>query len=329
MPAVTDSDLSKPVTAFMQPVQTTVRADHTVAQALAELRSRTIDAKAVYLYVVDAANRLVGVISTRAVLLAGPDDRIERLMQRHVVAVPATANLELAMELFAMHRLLALPVVHDDGRLLGQVDVQIYTDEVFDLADARRAADVFQLIGLGVQQLREGSSVRAFRARLPWLTCNLLGGIACALIAAVFDEVLAAVLVLAMFTPLVLTLSESISVQALTMSLQQLHGQAVDWRSVRRRLTREWRTALLLGATLGLIVAVVSLAWGPQRATPIVVGLSVLVAMLVAATLGTLVPVLLHAARLDPRLAAGPVVLTLTDMATMAVYLGLATWTLL
>lgn len=323
------TDLSKQIRQFTQPVSATLRMDHTVGQALASLRQKPPGNKAVYFYVVDAMDRLVGVVSTRALLLAGPDDRVERIMSTHVVSVPAEGTLGLAMEMFAMHRLLALPVVESDGRLVGQLDVQLYTDEVFDLAETRSAAAMFQLIGLHVEQLREGSAVLAFRARLPWLMCNLAGGVACAVIAAIFDHVLEAVLLLAMFIPLVLTLSESISIQAVTLGLQQLTGRGVNWRRMRQRLLREWKTATMLGATLGTTVGVIALAWGQGWQAPGVIALCILVSMLLAATLGTLVPVVLYAAKLDPRLAAGPVVLTLTDIVTMTTYLGTATSLLL
>ncbi len=329
MAHVTHHDLSRPLRDHVQPVDSTVRSDQVVGQAIASLRHQNIRTKAIYFYVIDPGDRLVGIVSSRALLLAGPDDRIDRIMNANVISVPASGTLQLAMEMFALHRLLALPVVEDDGRLVGQLDVQLYTDEVFDLAETRRAADVFQLIGLTVDQLREGSAWYAFRGRLPWLSCNLVGGLACAIIAAFFDDVLDDVLILAMFIPLVLTLSESISIQSVTMSLQQLQGKGVHWRRFRVRMLREWKTAALLGVTLGLAVGIIALAWRQGWQAPAVITVSICLSMIVAATLGTGIPALLHAARLDPRLAAGPVVLTFTDMATMSVYLGIATAVLL
>jgi magnesium transporter len=329
MPSVTQHDLERPLRQFMQTVDTTVRSDATTSQAIAALRHQNIRTKAIYFYVIDPADRLVGVVSTRALLLAGPDDRIDRIMNPNVLSVPSEGTLQLAMEMFAMHRLLALPVVDDNGRLIGQLDVQLYTDEVFDLAETRRAADMFQLIGLSVEQLREGSAVQSYRSRLPWLSCNLFGGIACAVIAAVFDDVLEQVIILAMFIPLVLALSESLSIQAVTMGLQQLQGKSVNWARIRIRLTREWKTAAMLGLTLGLTVGLLALAWRQGWQAPGVIAASILLSMIAAATLGTAIPATLHALRLDPRLAAGPVVLTLTDITTMTVYLGLATLTLL
>ena len=323
------ADLSQRVRVFTQPVGATLRHDHTVGQALASLRQKPPGNKAVYFYVVDASDRLVGVVSTRALILAGADDRVERITSTQVVSVPADATLALAMELFAMHRLLALPVVEADGRLAGQLDVQLYTDEVFDLAETRSSAAMFQLIGLHVEQLREGSTVLAFRARLPWLACNLVGGVACAIIAAAFGHVLETVLILAMFIPLVLTLSESISIQAVTLGLAQLHGERVNWLRIRVRLTREWKTAAMLGATLGATVGVIALAWGHGWQAPAVIAACILASMLIAATLGTAVPAMLHAMRLDPRLAAGPLVLALTDIAAMTTYLATATVMLL
>lgn len=329
MPAVQSHDLDRPISQFVTPVQTTVRADQTLHEALISLRSRRIDSKVVYFYVVDQSDRLVGVVSSRALLLGEPNVRIEHIMNPSVIGVPESASLSLAMEMFAIHRLLALPVVDDDNHLKGIIDVQLYAEEMFDLAETHRATDLFQLIGLSVQKLREGSPAAAFRLRIPWLSCNLFGGIACAVIAAIFDDVLAQVLVLAMFIPLVLTLSESISVQSVTLGLQYLHKPDVPWSIIRDGVVREWKVAAMLGLALGATVGIVALFWGQGFQPPAVIAISVVIAMVIAATLGTVIPAALHAMRLDPKLAAGPVVLMITDIATLTVYLGLATMLLL
>lgn len=323
--------LSQPVSRHVKPVETTIQADLTIADAIRSLRSRKIGQTVVYFYVVDGDNRLVGVVPTRTLLLEEPTRAIRDVMIGTVISINADMTLELALELFAMHRLLALPVVDADGRLLGVVDVQLYADETFDLAESRRRDDLFQLMGVSLEQARHAKAILGFRLRMPWLTANIAGGLICAAIGAAFDDVLAKVVVLSMFIPLVLTLSESISIQSMTMSLQFMHGRDVPWKQVRRRLNREWRTSLLLGIASAIMVSTVALLWvRGGSVTPVgVIGVSIAATMVFAAMEGALVPVLLHAARLDPRLASGPLVLVLADILALTTYLGLGTWWLL
>ena len=322
-----EQEISAPVRDFVTPVETVVRVDQTIADALQLLRTRRIEQKVVYFYAVDADNRLQGVVSTRALLLSGPASKVGDVMSTVVVSLPETTTLGDAMELFAMHQLLALPVVDGENRLIGTVDVGVYVEEVFEMAEWNRRADLFQLIGLSLARTK--SPWAAFRMRMPWLLCNIAGGIACAIIAAVFSNVLHNVLLLAMFIPLVLTLSESISMQSAMLSLQHLHTETTAWKRVLRRAAVEWQTAVGLGAASGILVALAAIFWPNGLHAAGVIGLSILASMVTAATVGTVVPVLLHKLRLDPKVAAGPVALSIADVTTTTLYLGLSTWWLL
>lgn len=322
-------DLDRPVREFLSPVETHLEMGWTVARALEELRRRSIASQLTYFYVVDEAGRLQGVLPTRKLLLAQPMTPLSELLSGRTVTLSQNATLGEAMEEFALHRLLALPVVDDEGKLLGLIDVQLYAEEAIDLAEANRMSDLYQLIGLSAQQLRRGRVLSAFRARMPWLVGNIFSGLCCAAIAAVFNLVLAKVLMLAMFIPLVLTLSESVAMQSMTLTLQYLHGAGSPMRRLRMRLFSEWQTALLLGACSAGVVALAALFWPDGAQASMVILLSIFVSMLVAATLGTVIPFSLHLRKLDPHVAAGPVVLMLADIVSTAFYLGLATWMLL
>ena len=146
-----------------------------MGEAVKELLNRKIERKIVYFYVVDDQGRLQGVLSARKLLLSQSDEPIEAVMDRPVVSIHASKPLSEALELFHAHRLLALPVVDDDGRLIGAVDVELYAEEAPDLADRRRAHDIFEMIGVSVEQ-RRASAVGGFNMRMPWLLCNVAGG---------------------------------------------------------------------------------------------------------------------------------------------------------
>lgn len=318
-------ELSKPVSKFIQPAWTSLRGRFTVHEAIEDLRGRKVDARAMYFYVVDDEDRLLGVISPRKLILSDGQAVLSDLMDRQVISMTEDTTLEEAMELFALYRLLAIPVTDGQGRLTGQVDVTLYAEEAMDLGEARRVADLFQLIGLSLQQVRQGRAWPAYRMRMPWLLCNIAGGVACAGIAAAFQAVLAQVIMIAMFIPLVLTLSESISMQSMTIGLHYLRAGTPNWKRLWGRATHEWRTALLLGATSAILVAVAATFWGQGGRPVLAIASAIMASMVISASLGTAIPALLHLLRLDPRVAAGPVVLMIADVTTMIVYLGLAT----
>ena len=323
------TDLDRPVRDFISPVETQLQIGWTVSRAIDDLRQRNIASQLTYFYVVDEQGRLAGVLPTRKLLLSPPQTPLVELLSGQAVSLPQTMTLAEAMEEFAIHRLLALPVVDDQGKLLGLIDVQLYAEEATDLAEANRLSDLYQLIGVSVQQLRHGRGLASFRARMPWLLGNILSGLACAAVAAIFHHVLGAVLLLAMFIPLVLTLSEAVSMQSMTLTLQYLHGVSSPMKRLRMRLISEWRTALLLSACSAVLVALAATFWPSGLRASSVILLSVFVSMVISATLGTIIPFSLHLRKLDPRVAAGPMVLMLSDVIATTFYLALATILLL
>jgi magnesium transporter len=322
------ASLDKPVTEHMRRDVLRLRSDQTVAEALESLRREPPAERIIYFYVVDAADRLVGVVPTRYLLLSPLDRPLRDVMVRKVVALPATATVRDACEFFALHRFLAFPVTDADGHVLGVVDVELYTGELGLLGDAEKRDDLFQALGVHAAGGTDASSVGAFRQRFPWLTCNMVGGIACALLASVFEAQLKKEVALALFIPVVLNLAESVSSQSVSLTLHRLRGQRASGRMLLRGLRGELTTGLLLGSACGAAVGAVALAWlgQPSVALSLIGGISGGVA--VSALLGLALPVALRMVHLDPKVAAGPIALAAADVLTLLLYLGLARWLL-
>jgi magnesium transporter len=323
-------DLWRKVGDFISPIQTTILINQTVREALERIRQLKLTKKIFYFYVIDQENHLKGVVSTRSLLLSSPEKKIHEIYEEHIISISADHSLQEAMQILTEHRLLAVPVVDFDGRLLGIIDIQLYLDEAVDVVQARRSStDLFQVMGLKLEE-RKGITVwQIYRSRMPWIFCNMIGGFACAIISRAFEVVLLKVIILAMFIPLVLTLSESISMQSMTYSLQLLHRPKISSRRVLYRVFTEWRMVLLLAITCGCIVGGVSLAWGQGWHPALSIGIGILFSVTISGTIGASIPLLLHMWKLDPKVAAGPVVLMFADVITTAIYLGLSTWWLL
>src|SRR5206468_4228678 len=123
-----------------------------------------------------------------------------------VIAIPQTATVLEACEFFTLHRLLAFPVVDGEKRMIGLVDVDLYTEELTDLDRREGNDELFQLIGVHVTTAQQGNPLMAFRQRFPWLLCNIAAGVAAALLAGLYEHELQKVVALALFIPVVLAL---------------------------------------------------------------------------------------------------------------------------
>jgi magnesium transporter len=317
---LTAAQLHEPIMPLVRPALVVLRPEQSIPQALEFIRGHASASSIHYFYVVDEDDRLAGVVAARRLLTAQPDQAVGDIMSGHVVAIPDWATVLIASEYFATRRLLAFPVVDNSGRLVGVVDVGLFTADVIDLAK-QTYDDIFQLIG--VHGTEQRSPWLAFRDRFPWLLCNIAGGLLAAVIASRFEHLLMEFVVLSLFIPIVLALGESVSMQALTLTLQGLTDGPVVWTRLVAALWKELKTATLLGVGCAAVVGIVVLVWRGQAQVAGSIFLAITFSMIIACLLGVSIPAILRAAKADPRIAAGPVVLAAADVVTLFFYFGL------
>lgn len=320
--------LADPVTKHMRPDPARVRSDLSVAQALDYIRAHEIGGRVVYFYVVDAADKLVGVIPTRRLLRAKLDAPVTDVMISPVTAVPCTATVLEACEFFTLHRLLAFPVVGPGGELIGLVDVDLYTEELEDLEQHQEGQDLFELVGVFLTEAEQRRTVLAARKRFPWLMCNVIGGMIAALIADAYADVSTLVLVTP-FIALVTGMAEGVAIQSVSLALQTMHGRRPTWGVIGRKVGREVLVGLLLGAFCGLIVGVVAYAWKGDGGAGLSLCLGITGGVAASAAVGIALPFLLRMVRRDPQVASGPIALAAADMVTLLLYFNLGRWLLL
>jgi magnesium transporter len=320
--------LNEPVTRYMRQDATLLRQEQTVGEALTWLREHPPAGRVIYFYVVDTGDRLRGVVPTRRLLLSPPETRLAEIMVGPVIALPAEATVLDACEFFTLHRLLAFPVVDHEKRVLGVVDVELYTQEMTDLDRREGNDDLFQLIGVHLTEAQQASPLVSFRQRFPWLLCNIAGGVLAAFLSGAYEPELQKVVALALFIPVVLALAESVSIQSVSLALQTLHGQRPTWSALVSRLRRELLTGLSLGGASAVVVGIVALVWLRQPWVVVCLLGGIAGGVAGAALLGLAVPYLLRILRRDPQVAAGPIALASSDMLTLLIYFNLARWLL-
>lgn len=320
--------LEDPVSQHMHTGFARLGAEQTVEQGLEFIRTNQPEGRIVYFYVVDSGNRLRGVVPTRRLLLSPLGSLISEIMIPEVVALPSSATVLEACEFFILHRFLAFPVVDEKRRLIGVVDVELYTKELSDLDSNSHKDDLFQLIGVHLTQKQQASPLIAFRKRFPWLITNIAGGILAAFLVGIFEKELDETVALALFIPVVLALSESVSIQSVSLALQALHGEKPSWRALAVKLRAEIATGLLLGVTSALCVATAAFLWLGHLELIVVLLAGIVGSVACSAVIGVTMPNLLRLLQRDPRVASGPVALAAADMLTLLLYFNLARWIL-
>lgn len=299
-----------------------------VDDALVAIREHGVGERIVYFYVADSAGRLVGVLPTRRLLSASRDAKLGTIMITRVVAVPQAATLLEACELFVLYKFFAFPVIDAERHVVGVIDIGVFTEEVMDLTEPEKINDMFETLGFRINQLQGASPFKAFRLRFPWLLATITSGTLAALLAGAFEATLARALIVSFFLALVLALAEAVSVQSMTLTLQALRAARPTWSWFWISSRREIHVALLIGMGCGGLVFLIAWLWRGAALAAAVIGGTIVGGTIIACLSGLVVPSLLHAVKLDPKIAAGPMTLALADVLTLTLYFSLATWLL-
>jgi magnesium transporter len=300
-----------------------LRPEMTVESALDHIRATGVGEKIIYFYVADADDKLLGVVPTRRLLVNPLDKRLTEIMVPNVLAIPHSATLLEACEMFVVHKFLAFPVVDEERHICGVIDISFFAAEVFEMSEDESHTEIFETIGLHVEQLRNASPAKAFRHRFPWLLSTIGSGTICAFLAGAFEATLSHAITIAFFLPLVLGLNESVAMQSMSLSLQSLHSnRGLRWSL--RNLRREIVTSFLLSLGASLLAGVIAIAWRKSLPSALVLSGTLLGSLVMAGAIGFTVPHLVRVGRRDPKIAAGPIALAIVDVLALLLYFTLA-----
>jgi Mg/Co/Ni transporter MgtE (contains CBS domain) len=316
--------LSQPALSFARHDLPRLNAKWTVGEALEDIRKHDIGERLIYFYLVDDNNHLKGIVPTRRLLGSELEVLLNDIMRSDVIVLSKDATVQDACRLFAAHKYLAFPIVDETGRLEGVVDIGFFRDEQLSFAERQQIEDAFQLIGFGLSEISNKSPLGTFRYRFPWLLVTIICGTLCAILSGLYEATLQKMIVFAFFLTLVGGLSESVSMQSMTIVIQKLHIAKPSWNSYFRWLRTETISAVYLGIASGLLVAAISWCWRSDLLVSAVIGTSIFLSIVCSCILGLSIPALLHAVHEDSKIAAGPITLALADLTTIFIYLNAA-----
>ena len=302
---------------MMEPQVVSIPHDLTVQETISLLRKAPKQGLH-YLYVIDREGKLVGVLGMRDLLLAASRDPIEPLLRREITRVPASmVRGELAI-LMRQKRFLALPVVDEEGRLLGVVK----RDEVLEAVQHEAFEDLQRMVGAGGDERAAAPVGLAVKKRLPWLLVNLATAFLASAVIAIFEGTIAQMAALAVLMPIVAGQGGNTGAQALAVVIRGIAvgevGRGLGWRIVVKELGAGFVNGLAVAAAAGLGV----LAWRQNLGLAVVMGLAMVVNTVAAGISGAAIPLILHAMGRDPAQSSSIFMTTVTDVVGFAAFLG-------
>ncbi|WP_214872971.1 magnesium transporter [Exiguobacterium sp. s140] len=299
-----------------------LQADKTVGLTLEELRELGPDAETIYyLYVVDQAHQLVGVVSLRDLIVAPLEAKIEDIMGFRVISANVMTDQEDLARIVQKYDLLALPVIDDQQKLLGIITV----DDVLDVIERETTEDFEELSATKGSSDINMSPLKAAKKRAPWIVSLMFLGMITASTIGGFEDTLETIVLLAVFMPLVMGSAGNAATQSLVVAVRSIALGTINRKNVMKMIRRELGTGIILGiACMIVIFGVITLLYD-NMLIGFIVGVSIFAALSVATMIGTIVPLLINRLKLDPAVASGPFITTLMDNLGLIIYFTVAT----
>lgn len=273
-----------------------------------------------YAFVTNPNDELVGVLRLRDLLLAKPEQTVGQLMIQDPISANDLSSLDEMRQLFEEHSFLGVPVTADAGELLGLVTRAAVEEAIGERADQ----DYLKTQGIVREELRSMPTITRSRRRLAWLSINIVLNMLAASIIAVYQEILTQVIALAVFLPIISDMSGCSGNQAIAVSMRELSLGLARPADLFRVWLKEITVGLIIGISLGLLVAIVAYAWKGNIYLGLVVGVALSINTLISVSIGGTLPLLMKRLNMDPALASGPVLTTVTDVCGFFLVLSIA-----
>ncbi|MFN4087978.1 MAG: magnesium transporter [Alphaproteobacteria bacterium] len=276
------------------------------------------------IFVVDPRHRPVGTVSLSRVLRNRRPVRIADIMASDLTPLPVSMDQEELARVFRQQDLVSAPVVDDDGRLVGVVTV----DDVVDVIDEEAEDDLMKLGG-AMEQDVHASAGRTVRRRQRWLLITLANTILASIVISQFEGSIEAIVALAVLMPIVAAMGGNAGMQVVTVVVRALATRDLTAANTMRVVRKEIVVGAINGLVFATIMSTIAVLWFKDLALGAVLATAMIFNMMWAGLAGTIIPLALNRAGVDPAVAAGPFLTTTTDVLGFFVFLGLATWFLI
>ncbi len=298
----------------------------TVADALKHIRDVARDKESIYAcYVLaPASGRLLGALSLRDLVMAELQSPVTEVMRRNPITVAAFEDQESVAHKIAKYNLLAVPVVKEDGRVVGFVTV----DDVIDVLAEEQTEDIMRMAAVEHGALDkpyfDNPIVRVVRKRVGWLLLLFVAETFTGTVLRYYESELAAVVALAFFIPLLIGTGGNAGSQTVTTIIRSIALGEIRLRNTLRVFVREMSTGVIIGTLIGVVAFGRALLWGSTMPLALTVSISVLVICTWSTRIASLIPIAAHRFRIDPAVLSAPLIATLVDATGLIIYFTIA-----
>lgn len=305
-----------------------LRPDMTAEMAIKRIRRTGVDKETIYTcYVTDANTKLIGITTVKDLLLAEDDELVKSIMEENVISVTTLDDQEQVAQMFSNYNFLALPVVDNENRLVGIVTI----DDAIDVIQEEATEDIEKMAAVlpSDKPYMKTSVFGLYRKRAPWLLILMLSATFTSAIISSFEAVLANVLILSSFIPMITGSGGNAGSQASVSVIRALSLGEIQFKSIFLVLWKEFRVSILCGITLAAANFVKLLLFdlnGQENAFMIalVISLTLVGTIIMAKLVGSSLPLLASKVGFDPAVMANPLISTVCDSLSLLIYFGVA-----
>lgn len=297
--------------------------DDTVEEAFGRIRKRGLTKETIYtIYITDKENILCGVISVKELLLADADAKMKDIMEDNVISVNTSVDKEEVAKMFDKYDFLAMPVVDNDNRLVGIVTV----DDAMDVLSEENEEDFEKMAAMAPSEedYMKESVFQQYKNRIVWLLVLMLSSIVTGKIITNYENAFAAVPLLVSFIPMIMDTGGNCGSQASTMVIRALATDEISIKDIFKVWFKEVRIAILVGVTLALVNGARIAIQYHNVSLACVIGGTLFFTAILAKSLGCILPITAKALKLDPAYMASPMITTIVDACSLAIYFNIA-----
>ncbi|MBP7434937.1 MAG: magnesium transporter [Bacteroidales bacterium] len=306
---------------IMTPIIFIVKKEQTVA-GLIEILRKHKDEDQIFLniFVVDEQQKLIGSIPLQDIVVADPESQIGSIMQVDPISVSVHDDQEYVAHIVRKYSLLVVPVVDENGKLVGRVT----PDDILEVLQEEAEEDAYKMAGLDAEEVKIDSGLEVARLRLPWLLMCLLGSMVSAGIIHSYGNLLSKGVGLIIFLPAICAMGGNSGLQTSTVTIRNLAYGSVFYKNLRKVIRRELLCGILIGIVCGTTVGCVGGAWLRGGIFGLIIGCAMVLTVLISTCTGLLFPLFFNKIGIDPAVASGPLITTLNDATSTFTYLTTA-----
>lgn len=301
--------------AIMSTEYVDIVGNQTVRSAMHVIKSEALEAETIYyVYVIDDEEKLIGVLTLRDLLTNDDDTMISDIMNTPVMSVEVSEDQEEVAQTIRDYNFLAIPVTDYDDKLIGIINV----DDIIDVIDEESSEDYSGLAGVDTEKVTINPFENA-KKRLPSLTVMLLLGLLTVLLVSHFEYLLNQATILAVFISTITGASGNAGTQSLAVAIKRIANNDDD-ESRLKIMVNEILTGILIGGVTGIIIWILVGAWKTNFVLGFVVGIAMFFAIIIANLVGCLIPMIMEKFNVDPSVASGALISTLSDVTSLLIY---------